>query len=129
MQRRRLAGYSQQHTAVQSQLDTLRVHLDRLTDLLRSKPGLTSLDVERLREKGLESPVADIRASLEEKKDLIPYEGVMGGTMDFYEIHVLTSKWVLAYFEDGHVGGYMLLEYDVSQRGDISWRFIRAHLN
>jgi hypothetical protein len=110
-------------------LDTLRVHLDRLTDLLRSKPGLTSLDVERLREKGLEDPVADIEASLQEEKDLIPYEGVMGGTMDFYEIHVLTSRWVLAYFEDGHVGGYMLLEYDVSQSGDISWKFIRAHLN
>jgi len=56
----------------------------------------------------------------------------MGGTMGFYsqkDIHVLTSRWVLASFEDGHIGGRMLLEYDVSSGGEIQWKVISAYLD
>jgi len=42
------------------------------------------------------------------------------------EIYVLTSKWVLAYFEDGHIAGKILLEYSVGDNGAISWQVIQA---
>ena len=129
MNQRRLEEHRVLRENLQSELDSVRIYLDYLAELLKGKPGLSSSDIEYFKERGLLDPVVDIKASLQEKKELIPYEGVMGGTMDFYDIHVLTSRWVLAYVEDGHVGGHMLLEYDVSQTGEISWEFVRAHLD
>lgn len=61
--------------------------------------------------------------------DLIPVQGVLGGTMAFLkeEIFVITDKWVIAYFEDGHIGGNMLLEYSISN-GSISWGVLAYYL-
>ncbi|MBN1253701.1 MAG: hypothetical protein JXA50_00290 [Deltaproteobacteria bacterium] len=80
----------------------------------------------------LQRPQEDIVSDLMGHKDLISYKGVMGGTMGFYsqkDIHVLTSRWVLASFEDGHIGGHMLLEYAVSPEGTIQWKVISAYLD
>jgi hypothetical protein len=126
--RRQQAGQTDRLQILQGELDSLKVYLDHLGSVLRSRPGLSSSEILRFREKGLEDPVAEIKESLQKQKELIPVEGVVGGTMDFHETHILTSRWVLAYFEDGHVGGHMLLEYDVSDEGEISWKFIRARM-
>ncbi|MEK7996117.1 MAG: hypothetical protein AAB403_20150, partial [Planctomycetota bacterium] len=73
-------------------------------------------DIQAMKKKGLNDPVNQIIADLKQHRELIPYKGILGGTMNFYDdsrIWVLTKKWVLAYFEDGHVAGYLLLEYEV----------------
>ena len=44
------------------------------------------------------------------------------------DIHILTSKWVFAYFDDGHLSGYMLLDYKVSDEGIITWKVIVSYL-
>ena len=52
--------------------------------------------------------------------------------MGFYSednIWILTKKWALALFEDGHIGGYILLEYTVSDNGEISWKVIDSYLD
>ena len=64
-------------------------------------------------------------------RELIPYEGVLGGQMGFYDengIQILDSRWVLADFEDGHIAGRMLLEYQVSNEGQISWKVLNSYL-
>jgi len=64
--------------------------------------------------------------------ELIPYKGALGGTMKFFHennIHILSPNWVLAYFEDGHNFGEMLLEYQVLKDGAISWRVIDSYLD
>jgi len=85
-------------------------------------------DIQDLKKKGLANPVQDIISNLMGHNELIPYKGVLGGTMGFYEkgIRILTNKWVLAYFEDGHIGGYLLLEYKVSNDGTITWKRISS---
>jgi ABC-type microcin C transport system permease subunit YejB len=90
---------------------------------------LYSNDIKDMKEKGLSNPVQDIISNLMKHNELIPYKGVLGGTMRFYEkeIIILTNKWVLAYFEDGHIGGYLLLEYDISNDGKINWKRIASH--
>jgi hypothetical protein len=90
---------------------------------------LYSNDIKDMKEKGLSNPVQDIISNLMKHNELIPYKGVLGGTMRFYEkeIRILTNKWVLAYFEDGHIGGYLLLEYDISNDGKINWKRIASH--
>ncbi|MGI6451468.1 MAG: DUF4362 domain-containing protein [Desulfitobacteriia bacterium] len=63
--------------------------------------------------------------------ELIPYDGVLGGTMGFYDpesIQVLSDRWVFAGFDDGHINGYMLLSYRIND-GKISWEVIDSYLD
>ena len=89
-------------------------------------------DVVQLKKKGLSNLEENLATDLMRHKELIPYKGVMGGSMGFYskqDIHFLTSRWVMASFEDGHIAGQMLLEYDVSPGGEIQWKVISAYLD
>lgn len=98
----------------------------------QSSSLLSSSDVNQLKKQGISNPEQDLAADLMEHRELIPYEGVMGGTMGFYskqDIHILTSRWILASFEDGHIGGHMLLEYRVDSGGKIHWRVMVAYLD
>jgi hypothetical protein len=93
---------------------------------------LSSWDIAQLKRRGISNPEEDLAADLMQHRELIPYKGVMGGTMGFYskqDIHVLNTRWVLASFEDGHIGGNMLLEYAVSPGGEIQWKVISAYLD
>jgi hypothetical protein len=51
-----------------------------------------------------------------QNRNIIPQEGVLGGTMHFTEegIQVMNRNWVLAYFEDGHNAGNALLTYTIN---------------
>ena len=90
--------------------------------------GPTSLledgDAQALRDLGLADPVHDLLADLEKHAELIPYKGVLGGTMFFVasQSAVLSPEWVLGYFEDGQIGGRCLLEYRVQPGGHIFWK-------
>ncbi len=87
--------------------------------------------INSLKRKGFNGKLKDVTDDLIQHPELIPYDGVLGGTMGFYfpeDIHVLTDKWVLAYFEDGHISGYMLLEYTINN-DSISWRVMESYLN
>jgi len=84
-------------------------------------------DLAYLRGRGLSNPVTDLRADLLRNPELIPLEGVLGGTMRFSEdgVRVLNRRWVLAYFEDGHNAGDVLLRYTV-KNGKITWKVMHA---
>lgn len=68
-----------------------------------------------------------LRDDLVKHPELIPYPAVMGGTMFFVpqRIVILDDRWAFAEFEDGHVAGSMLLEYDVRD-GRILWKRLAA---
>jgi hypothetical protein len=89
------------------------------------------LDIQRLRNAGLQNPVADLLADLARHPDLIPFKGIQGSAMRFGstdEACVLTGKWVFAGFDDGHINGHMLLEYGVASGGAIHWHRLAAYL-
>ena len=98
------------------------------------KLGLANYDkttILELQRKGFTGQLKDIVEDLKMHTELIPYKGILGGTMGFYgdnDIHVLTNKWVFAYFQDGHISGYMLLRYDINN-GSISWKVIDSYLD
>jgi hypothetical protein len=63
------------------------------------------------------------------RPDLIPYEGVLGGTMRIYapeSIYFMDEGIVAASFEDGHVAGIMTLRYTIAEDGTVDWQII-AH--
>jgi len=112
-------------------MEDLKNSLKISGNLLQSHLELYSWHIERLKRKGLQDPIKDIITDLMKYNELIPYEGTLGGTMGFYHednIHILSPKWVFASFEDGHTGGHMLLEYQVSNEGTISWKVIDSYL-
>ena len=101
-------------------------------DALQSRSIVPQRDAGQLKKQGFLKLEEDLATDLMHHRELIPYKGVLGGTMGFYsqkDIHVLTSRWVLAAFEDGHVGGHMLLEYAVSPGGEIQWKVISSYLD
>lgn len=110
------------------QIGTLEGSLKQLEKRLRDVSALNSWDIDRFKAKGLQNPIEDLITDLSAHRELIPYKGVLGGTMNFSQKHILTSKWVFASFDDGHIGGYMLLEYTVSNAGKIFWRVIDSYL-
>lgn len=96
----------------------------------RVSNGHDEAEIARLRKAGLADPVRDIRASLESHPELIPFPGVLGGTMFFLTDGLIldgTGK-VRASFEDGHVGGHGVFEYRV-KNGRITWKRLWAGMN
>jgi hypothetical protein len=85
--------------------------------------------IERLRKRGLDEPVEDLIADLQRHPELIPYAGVHGSRMVFIDkdrIRVLSGSWVYAPFEDGHISGEGIFEYEVAVGGDITWRVVTS---
>jgi len=107
--------------------DSLENVIEELILHKRIPPFIDEHQIERLQKKGLSDPVNDLRKDLMGEPELITREGVLGGTMGFYfseGIHVLNERWVFAYFEDGHVGGAMLLRFDILPDGSIQWKVL-----
>jgi hypothetical protein len=72
-----------------------------------------------------------LAADLHRHPELIPYKGVHGGTMGFYEaasVRVLGPRWVVAPFEDGHIAGKALLRYRIRSDGKVDWQLLRSYL-
>ena len=92
---------------------------------------LSEFDISDLKKRGLKDPVNDLRRDLMRRRELIPFEGVLGGTMGFVEASIapLSRQWVYAEFEDGHIGGRCVLSYEVGADGGLSWRVLSAALD
>jgi hypothetical protein len=83
---------------------------------------LEEYELEELRRKGLADPAARLRDSLFAHRELIPYDAVLGGTMGFNEVALLSPGFAFAGFDDGHIAGYMLLEFEVEAPGRVYWK-------
>jgi hypothetical protein len=93
---------------------------------------LHEFELARLRELGLQDPVQDLKADLTSHPEIVPYEGVLGGRMAFYDkdaMVFLPGGYVYAPADDGHYEVHALLRYEVSPGGSIRWRLIDARKN
>ena len=111
-------------------ISNLNSEIEKREEIIKKLPKLEPYMVEKLKTKGLKGDCQEIISDLMKHSELIPYEGIVGGKMGFYDeskIHVLTDQWVLAEFNDGHIGGYMLLKYEYSNN-KILWKVIESYL-
>lgn len=67
------------------------------------------------------NPEEYISESLKSQSEKISMEAVLGGTMEFRQVQVLTEDWVLAVYDDGHVQGTSIFEYELQPTGDIQF--------
>jgi len=56
---------------------------------------------------------AKIENDFRQRTDLIPTKGILGGTMYFSKITLISSNWLIAEFEDGHIMGRAIYRYDI----------------
>ena len=96
---------------------------------IKQRVLLADFEIAQLKDLGLQDPVADLKADLTSRPEIIPYEGVLGGKMAFYDkdaMVFLPGRYVYAAGDDGHYEVHALLRYEVSQGGSIRWRLIDA---
>jgi hypothetical protein len=102
--------------------DTVLVNQPQVTASPSTLGTLSASGIERLKTKGLPNPEADLKANLtQNQQGILQQKGTMGGTMAIRDIQILNERYALAYYEDGHQGGYMVLRYEVQPAGRIAW--------
>ena len=71
-----------------------------------------------------------IIADLARHPELIPFAPLEGGTMRFYpsQCRMIAPGWVYGYFEDGHIAGHGVFEYQAAPGGRYRWKRIAATL-
>src|SRR5262249_37708501 len=117
---------------LQQQLSAAQAELAAARDVTTAREAATARKAAiaapaSLRYEGGEELRQRLAADLLKHPELIPQAGVLGGTMRFYdggEFQPIGSRWVLAPFEDGHASGLALLQYEVAQSGEISWKLL-----
>jgi hypothetical protein len=115
---------------LKNEIEKLKNSLAKKEELIKTFPQLQDFMFIELKAKGFKGSSKNIVQDLLNHKELIPYKGVLGGTMRMDEsgIYILTDNWVLASFGDGHVFGYMLLRYTISDGRISSWKVIDSYL-
>ncbi len=110
--------------------DSLRALVQRVHGAPGGPASIASaFDIEQLRNQGLADPVGTLRADLTRHREVIPYKGILGGTMGFYDtsaVVLLDRRWVYAHFGDGHYEGQGVFEFSVGPGGRIRWKTVAA---
>ncbi|HLR26686.1 MAG TPA: hypothetical protein VK112_12540 [Fodinibius sp.] len=111
----------------QTALRTIKTERDSLREILAADSVVSDpwfypdSDGRSFIEQGIEKPEQYIADALRERPGLIPLDPVLGGTMHFIHIKVLGSQWVVAAYEDGHITGKTLYQYDLQDDGELTF--------
>lgn len=106
--------------ALESKLKAIEKEKDSLELLLEnyvSKSSTTwfgDMEAKPFKELGIENPKKHILEALRNTQSVIPLKGVLGGTMFFTDIEILSSKWIIASYEDGHIMGRSIFTYKIN---------------
>lgn len=95
--------------------DTLSDHLLKKSYVTRTYPGYFD---------SIPDPEAFILEKLQNSPDLIPKEGVLGGTMHFTDVNFINEDLLLAEYEDGHVMGKGIFRYRLNKRGELDFELL-----
>ncbi|HRV71481.1 MAG TPA: hypothetical protein P5541_05550 [Thermovirgaceae bacterium] len=115
-------------SVAKSELDKVRAVMES-SNMKHFPPGP---DWERIKTSQRPDPKTWLTESILSRDDLIPWEGVLGGTMRIYDpssVWFLGPNWCLAWAEDGHIGGYMLLRFETgTEDKEPFWRLIDSEM-
>lgn len=85
---------------------------------------------ERLEKSNRPDPRTWLTDNLLSRLDLIPWKGIHGGTMNIYDpslVWFVGPRWCIAWVEDGHIGGYVLLRFD-TETEEPQWRLLDSEI-
>lgn len=118
---------SREYAELRREADSLKSQLSELKEYKERLPYSDEMLIQKLGFTGFNGEIEDIENDLRMHPELIPYPGVLGGTMGYAGIRVLSDKWVLAYYEDGHIDGYMMVSYKWNGSG-FQWKLVDSYL-
>ena len=122
--------------AKNQEIDSLSQELTQkkqLIDSLQNRPVITE-DQETIpvyfgkEFEDIQDPKKHITEALKQQKDLIRLDPVLGGTMEFRQVQVITENWVLAVYDDGHVQGKSIFEYELQENNKITFKEVASRL-
>lgn len=109
-------------------LDEQKLELETIKNQLELSYTLPEHYISYLSQNGFGSP-SELLETLIGQNDLIPVEGVLGGTMRWVpsDSIVLNDQYVFGIFEDGHIMGYGLLKYSFNANSNVVWELIDTY--
>lgn len=115
-----------------AKIDSLKIKNDSLTKIVtKEKPKSNywydaEYDGEKFLKRGIKNPTEFIENNLREKTELIPLKAVLGGTMHFGNIQLLSSEWLIADFDDGHIQGRAIYRYKLNEKGQLEFNLLHS---
>lgn len=95
--------------------DTLSDHLMKRSYVTKEYPDYFDTIPE---------PEKFIINDLQQNPELIPEDGVLGGTMRFTNVNFINDELLVAEFEDGHIMGKAIYTYKIDRNGALSYSFV-----
>lgn len=80
-----------------------------------------------LTRQGITNPEEFVENALRKRADLIPFEAVLGGTMNYGKIQLLGNKWIIADYSDGHIQGRSIYEYRLNDKKELSFKILASN--
>ncbi|MFO7673312.1 MAG: hypothetical protein R6V74_06375 [Lutibacter sp.] len=80
-----------------------------------------------LTRKGITNPEEFVENALRKRNDLIPYDAVLGGTMNFGKIQLLGNRWIIADYSDGHIQGRSIYEYRIDDKKVLTFKMLASN--
>lgn len=114
------------------EIDRLKIENDSLIKFSRIEKTPSNywfdsdFDGEAFLDQGIKDPVFLIESSLREQPELIPLKAVLGGTMHFGTIQLLSSEWLIADFDDGHIMGRAIYEYHLNKYKELDFKLLHV---
>ncbi len=88
---------------------------------------ISAYNGSRLARLGIANPEKFVQNALRKRTDLIPSEAVLGGTMNFGKIQLLGNKWVIADYNDGHIQGRTIFEYQLNDKKELVFKVLASN--
>lgn len=116
-----------------SEIDSLQVVLERekkRVDSLEKELHLKIQETEGYpiffgkKYEEFEDPKAAISEALKQNPGLIPIQPVLGGKMEFRKVNVISEQWLLATYDDGHIQGKAIYEYQLQSNGSFAFTLV-----
>lgn len=76
---------------------------------------------------GITNPEEFVENTLQKRADLIPFEAVLGGTMNYGKIQLLGNKWIIADYSDGHIQGRSIYEYRIDDKKALTFKILASN--
>lgn len=111
--------------SLKSQSDALKSQNDSLITVINYWFN-EKYDANALLNIGINNPKEFIIKSLRAKPEIIPIKGVLGGTMRFGNVEILSHKWIIADFDDGHILGSAIFRYYLNDKKELEFQLIES---
>ena len=109
--------------------DGLQISYDQLKILAEAGPELLSKDSQWSLVEKFGDDYLWIREDLLNHSEVIERPGVLGGTMRFINTYLLTDRLALGVFEDGHIMGTGIYEFQKVSNEQVRWSVVVEYVD